>query len=401
MNRPLIAVFAALEAALVAGIGLGIALAPLTIVWAVQFGFSLDWGAFWRAAVDAWLVGHGADVTIAIPTGAASALGLSGDDAEFRVSIAALGFAVLTLALAVRAGRRVAETKHRFFGESIAVGTFAVIALVLTLTAQHPVAEVPVAEGVIAPTLVFAAGVAIGSIRTRRHEDDENGSSIRDWIADWRPSTRATVVAALAGGAWAVAALVAVAAVLVAVQLVAGYARVIELYESLHTEALGGITLTLGQLALVPDLVVWAVSWLIGPGFAIGTGSSVSPVATALGPVPAIPVLGALPSGASAWGFVGLVVPVAAGFLAGAIVLPRLRRDADASAGRLVATGAGIGVVSALLVAALCWLASGSAGPGRLSDVGPDALVVGGLTLLEVGVAAIIGLLVSARRERR
>ena len=31
-----------------------------------------------------------------------------------------------------------------------------------------------------------------------------------------------------------------------------------------------------------------AVSWLVGPGFAIGAGSFVSPVGTALGPLPAM-----------------------------------------------------------------------------------------------------------------
>ena len=35
MNRPLTALFAALEALLVVGIGVGISLVPLTILWAV------------------------------------------------------------------------------------------------------------------------------------------------------------------------------------------------------------------------------------------------------------------------------------------------------------------------------------------------------------------------------
>lgn len=401
MNRPLTAVFAALEAALVVGVGFGIPLAALTIVWAAQFGFALDWAAFWRASVDTWLVGHGVDVHIALDADAASALGLSGADASFDVSIAALGFALLTLALAVRAGRRVAETRYRLLGEVVAVGTFAGITLALALTAQDAVASTAIVEAVIAPTVVFAVGVLAGSVRTRRHARDDDGSSVRDWVADWRPETRSTATAVLTGGAGAVAAIAAAAAVLVAVMLVAGYARVIALYESLHTEVLGGIVLTLGQLALLPDVVVWAMSWLVGPGFAIGTGSAVSPVATSLGPVPAVPVLGALPEGSSAWGFLGLLVPIVAGFLAGVVVLPRLRLAGDPTPGRLVGTGLGIGLVGGVLVAVLCWLSSGSAGPGRLADVGPHPLVVGGIAALELGIAAAIGLLVSSRRGRR
>ncbi|MDM4761410.1 DUF6350 family protein [Galbitalea sp. SE-J8] len=400
MNRPLTAVFAALEALLVVGVGVGIPLAMLTIVWAVQFGFALDWGAFWRAGVDTWLVGHGVDVSIALDPATASALGLAGSDARFAVSIAALGFAGLTLALAVRAGRRVAETRFRVFGEVVAIGTFAVLSLGLALTAQHPAASTDIAQAVIAPTLVFAVGVVVGSLRTRRAEGDDNGSSLRDWVADWRPETRDSWRAVLAGGAFATASVVLVAALLVAVLLVAGYARIITLYESLHAEVLGGIALTLGQLALLPDLVVWAASWLVGPGFALGTGSTVSPVGTSLGPVPAIPVLGALPEGALAWGFVGLAIPVVAAFLAGLVVHPRLAEHAPPAPGRIVAVGLGIGIVGGALLGLLAWLASGSVGPGRLADVGPDAFAVGGFAALEFAAASVIALAVASRRSR-
>jgi hypothetical protein len=403
MNRPLTAAFAALEAVLVVGVGVGIPLAPLTIVWAVQFGFALDWGAFWRASVDTWLVGHGADLSVALDDASAGAFGLPSSDAHFAVTITALGFAVLTFALALRAGRRVAETRFRFFGESVAIGTFAVLSLVLVLTAQHPIASVPIAEGVIAPTLVFAVGVLIGSARTRRHEDDDNGSSIRDWVSDWRPETRATAVAIVTGGVAAAVAVLAAAAVLLAVLLLVGYARVIALYESLHAEVLGGISLTLGQLALIPDLVVWAASWLVGPGFALGTGSSVSPLGTSLGPVPAVPMLGALPTGDFAWGFLGLLVPVVLGFLAGMAVHARLVRDLGSALtpARTVATGVGIGIAAGVILGILAALAAGAAGPGRLQDVGPNALAVGGFAALEIAITATIGLFVSARRERQ
>ena len=41
MNRPLTALFAALEALLVVGIGIGIPLVPLTILWAAQYGLQI------------------------------------------------------------------------------------------------------------------------------------------------------------------------------------------------------------------------------------------------------------------------------------------------------------------------------------------------------------------------
>src|SRR5690606_11648891 len=97
MNRPLTALFAALEALLVVGIGVGIPLVPLTFLWAFQYGLQLDWSVFWRASVDVWLLGHGSDVLLTLDPVTAILVGFDGASTPFVVSIAALGFAVLTL----------------------------------------------------------------------------------------------------------------------------------------------------------------------------------------------------------------------------------------------------------------------------------------------------------------
>jgi hypothetical protein len=205
---------------------------------------------------------------------------------------------------------------------------------------------------------------------------------------------------------------------------------------------LGGVTLTVGQLAFIPNLVIWAASWLIGPGFAIGTGSSVSALGTSLGPLPAIPILGVLPTGSIAFGFIGLLIPVVAGFLAGVVCRGRLLAalelsarvpssvgsrtgsfgaglsSADlstiggsdaANAGGggfdrvrwLVITGVGIGIVGGLLFVLLASASAGAAGPGRLVDVGPSPWLVGAFAALEIGVAAIVGLLSGGTRSSR
>lgn len=402
MNRPLTAVFAALEAALVVAIGIGIPLAPLTVLWGVQFGFSIDWAAFWRASVDIWLLGHGADLRIELDPDAATALGISGGDSNFVITIAALGFAIVTLALAIRAGRRVSETRFRLFGEIVAIGTFGALSLAATLTAVYPYARPSIWQGALLPTAIFATGVVIGSLRTRRHADDDSGSSIADWIADWDPRVRTTVATALRGGAAAVAGLIAASSVVLAVLMTTHYARIISLYESLHTEILGGISLTIAQLAFLPNLVVWCASWLVGPGFAIGAGSTVGPLGTQLGPVPAIPILGALPEGDFAWGFLGLLLPVIAGFLAAIVVQPRLASGIGAGHRTrwTIAAGLGIGLAGGILLGLLAWFSAGAAGPGRLVEVGPSPLAVGGFATLEIGIAAVIGLFTASRTPR-
>jgi hypothetical protein len=399
MNRQLTALFAAFEALLVVAIGVAIPLVPLTLMWGFQYGLGIEWTAFWRASADIWLIGHGVDVTFALDPAAAAALGLTGADQPFTVTLAALGFALLTALLGVRAGRRVAETRYRVMGELVSLATFALASFGVAFSAVHDFARPSLVQGAILPTLVFAVGMAIGVTRTRS-VDDDSGSSIRDWIADWPTRTRVVVGNALRAGAASAAAVVGMAAIVTGVAIAFSYARIISLYESLHGEVLGGITVTLGQLAFLPDLVVWTASWLVGPGFAIGAGSTVSPLATTLGPLPAIPVLGAIPASSSLFGFLGLLVPVVAGFLVGAVVGTRVRGTLTGGAVALVAVGGG--VVGGVILGLLCWFASGTAGPGRLAVVGPSPWAVGGWAALELTVALLLGLASTrATRDRK
>ena len=396
MNRPLTALFAALEALLVAAIGVGIPLVPLTILWAVQYGLQIDWIVFWRAAVDIWLLGSGVDVTMTLNPAIVASLGFAGAGTPFILSIAPLGFALLTALLGARAGRRIVETPFYRLAIVVAIATFAVVSLAITLSAVFASARPSIWQGTLLPTLVFAAGVAVGVGLGRRAGADARPGRIRGWLTRWRPEYRAAAAVALRGGAAATSIVLLVSALMVAVLLLVSYARIIALYEAIHAGVLGGVAVTVGQLAFLPNLVIWAASWLVGPGFAIGTGSSVSPLGTSLGPIPGIPILGALPSGDFGWGFLGLLVPVLAGFAVAIVLRPRLVRELG-SVGRwpwLAATGLLVGVVGGILLGLFAWFSAGSAGPGRLIDVGPSPWLVGGYAALEIGLAAVIGLLV-------
>lgn len=407
MNRQLTAVFAALEALLVVGIGVGLTLVPLSLLWAFEYGLQLDWAIFWRIAADAWLVGHGVDIHVVLDAETASLFGFAGASAPFEIGIAALGFAVLTATMAMRTGRRIAETPHRAVGLVAAAVSFAALALAITVSAFHAAAQPSFVQGLVLPTLVFVAGLAAGASRARRRigaarpELAGNSGSLLAPLLDRLPGdVRIVAVSALRGGVIAVAAVVAVSAATCAVLIAVGYAEIISLYESVHAGVLGGIALTLGQLALAPNFVVWAASWLVGPGFAIGTGSSVGPLGTALGPMPVLPILGAVPVEAPAWGFLGILVPVLAGFAAGLAIRPALQTALGERAGlgiQLV-TGVSIGVVGGALLGLLALASGGPAGPGRLVDVGPDALLVGACAALEFGVAATLGILAGRRR---
>ena len=94
----------------------------------------------------------------------------------------------------------------------------------------------------------------------------------------------------------AVAAQVAAAAVVVVGLLVLGREHVLELHRALDPGAAGGAVLTLGQVLLLPNLVLWAAAGLTGTAVAVGSGTSVTLASSSLGPLPALPVLGALPA---------------------------------------------------------------------------------------------------------
>jgi hypothetical protein len=387
MNRRITALFAASEALVIAAIGIAIPLIVLTVLWGAQFGFAIDWVAFWRASVDIWLIGHGVDVTI-VPDAALN-LGVKGARAPVTVTIAALGFALTTLLLAVRAGRRIAETRYNRLGHVVSITVFAAASFAVTFSAEHPAAHPSLWQGTLLPTLVFAMGVTAGISR-------ESPDSMLPFAATWSTTTRVAVGAALRGGVASVALLLGAAAVLATGVILASYARIITLYESLHTEVVGGVAVTLGQLAFIPNFVVWTASWLVGPGFSLGTGSTVSPLGTELGPVPGIPILGALPVGSLPLGFLGLVVPVVCGFLVGAVLAPGLKGKFGML--QLIVTGAGIGLIGGVLLGMLAWASSGAAGPGRLQHVGSDPLSVACWAAIELAASASIGLIAATRR---
>ena len=160
--------------------------------------------------------------------------------------------------------------------------------------------------------------------------------------------------------------------------------------------------LLLGTLLYVPTAAVWGTAYAVGPGFAVGQGTSVTPFGADLGPVPAFPLLGALPEGTSPGvGLGALLVPLAAGALAALLLrrgsLPPGAPRVDGWRPVLVATAV-TGAVVAAATAGLATLVAGPAGPGRLAEVGPDWWAVGPVAGAEVAAVAAAVLLLLRRR---
>jgi hypothetical protein len=405
MNRRVTALLSAVEALIVVAIGVAVPLSVLTVMWAAQFGFQIDWVVFWRAAVIIWMLGHGVDVTFQLDAQTALALGATGVGEPFLVSLALTGFTLAMVLAGVALGRRLRTQPHRIVGELVGLSTVVVLSALLLLSVSGVPGVLPSRwQAVLFPALIMGLGVAIGSIGAI----NPARVRLRRMIVEGPQPWLAAGGAALRAGLGTVATVTAAGALLTAAALLLGYGPVIALYESVQAGVLGGVALTVAQLAFLPTLVLWASAWLVGPGFAVGAGSAVSPIAVSLGPLPAVPVLGALPSEPSPLGFLTLLMPVLAAFAAGIVVRPRLVRGLDAAA---VEGGArqlwtlGSGVLTAVIAGSamgfLAVVAAGAAGPGRLDVVGPDPVAVGLWMLAEAFVGASLGLLAGGARLPR
>lgn len=397
MNRLGTALLAAIEAVVTVGVGLGIALVPLTLLWGFEYGLQIDWDVFWKATGSVWLVGHGVDVSFLLGSALAKSSGVSGAAAPIHVTLAALGFAIVTAWLAARAGRRFAETEHRTTGLLVGTAVVAVLGLAVALSTRSTATDPTTWQAIVLPALWFGIPAYAASEVCRHRRGlpaDPVTQRVLDLVGRVPANWRAVAAFGLRAGTAATAAVVAVAGVVVAFLLFSSFAEVISLYERSHAGVIGGIALTVGQLAFLPDFVGWATSWLVGPGFAIGTGSSVSPIGTTLGPIPGLPVFGALPASGHTFGLVWVLVPVIAGFTVGGLLRPRLVEALGSANSALHRALGGIaaGIVAGVLTGLVAWMSSGSFGPGRLADVGPHALVVGAFAALEVGVPAAVAL---------
>ena len=194
------------------------------------------------------------------------------------------------------------------------------------------------------------------------------------------PAARAAVVVLL----WYLAA----GALLVAAALVLHHGEV-EAISRRVGGGWGGVPVLLLGLLAAPNAVIAGAAYLAGPGFAVGSGTTVSVFGVGHGTLPAFPLLGALPS-------TGHVNPAVYALLALAPALAgtqlgRLAFRQDGWAGRLAVLAGGAGLAG-IGMALLAWQGGGAIGAGGLAAVGASpwqaGLAVAGASLV-VGAAAL------------
>ena len=121
----------------------------------------------------------------------------------------------------------------------------------------------------------------------------------------------------------AIAGLIGLGALALGVAVLIGAGQIVALYQAGNFDLLGAIVVTLIQFAYLPTFIVWGLSFVAGPGFALGTGTAVSPAGTQVGVVPGVPVLGAVPESTTTWLLLLVLLPIGVGAFAGWIARSR------------------------------------------------------------------------------
>ena len=357
---------------------------PALLVWVAASESTVSWTSSLGVGASLWLLAGGAH------------LALGGA----QVTVVPLLGLALSVAIgawaATRAAREAADartirlsrdTLHRPLGAALLAwtGGYAVGALlwvgVAFLAGPHPVVWTLVLPVLGVP--VLAALLALR--RLVRGRPELAGPALRRpaWLPD-------AVRRALRPGLEGAGLLLTAGSVICVVMLAVRFSEVRHLQGELAPGFVGGVALTLAQLAVLPNLALWAVSFVAGTGFTAVEGASATWTGSRTSLMPMVPAFGALPQPGAFPGWLPLValLPV----LVGAFVAWRsLRSVARLSTERTKLTVTGVAVLlAACAIGLLDVLGGGSLGTQRLSDIGAPAGAMTLALLVELGLGAAL-----------
>jgi hypothetical protein len=111
------------------------------------------------------------------------------------------------------------------------------------------------------------------------------------------------------------ALLLGISSVIFGLLLLVNVSMVKNLTTVLQPGIFGGFLLLLLNILYIPNAIVATLAYFSGVGFAVGSGTLVSPLSFRLNKIPAMPLLGALPEGKSSLAIFGVAVIIFAGAL--------------------------------------------------------------------------------------
>ncbi|WP_235977741.1 cell division protein PerM [Flavimobilis rhizosphaerae] len=323
----------------------------------------VGWFSSVQVGLALWLLGHGVPVAVGGTT----------------ISMVPLGLSLLCAFVLHASARRSMRPAAAAYGAGIAAYAGATVLLVLVAG----LAGVPqLVMAALGGAVVAALGLGSGYVT---HPEGPRLAGVLEPLTSRLP---AWLRLGMRAGFIATALGVGAATVLLVVWVFAGRGPTLDIVESLGVTGFDAVALAAAQSLFAADLVLWALAWISGVGFSFGTGTLFSPTTAVAGPMPVVPLVGAIPTGqpVAAWVVVPAVV-VLVGVVAGIFVH---RSVADRAWTTLLGALLTVAGTTGVTVGVLVSLASGGVGPGRMQDVGADAFVVGLVVAGEVLVGAAL-----------
>lgn len=368
-GRSAVLVSAFLRGVLAGGLGLGSLAVLVMMVWISSPSSDSGPGGAFHAAAGIWLLAQGAEL-VRTDT-------LSGTPAP--VGVVPLLVTAVLLWLVHRAARDVMEPDDEGRTPTSAGSVFCLVTggylLVVAVVAFYAKSGSMVAQpsSLLFPLVPVVAGAAGAGVWTAagRPVGPPSWAPVRlhEAMARTRFAVRAEAVFRSAAAGTAV--LLGGGALLVAASLVWHAEQVQASFLGLSGDWAGRSAVLLLAMALVPNAAVWGAAYGLGPGFALGTASTATPLAfTGRPALPDFPLLAAVPAHGpgTLLNWAAVAVPVAAG-----VTIARFTgRNGEARSlwetaltAALAAVGCGVGT------AALAAAAGGPMGTGALAEFGP------------------------------
>lgn len=330
-----------------------------------------------RVGADLWLAGHGSGISVGgVPLGIIPLTVTAG------------------LVLAVyRTARRAGSSVEDMDDAAVAVGA-------VTFTGLYVVTAVVTA--LVASTGTVSAGVGrsiLGALVVSGIAGTLGLASGCGRLAVWLERVPGWIRAVGTGALATVLTLLVCASVLVAGATLWGLNDAAEMLAGLRLSTGDYVAYLVASAFVAPNAVVFGAAWLLGPGFAVGTGTVISPTVVSLGPVPAFPLVAALPDGAQVPSWLAWVMAVPVGCaVVGAVLAQRSYRVTAWDSAALRGFGSGLGAAVLTSLAAL--VAGGPMGTGRMAEIGPSVSEVFVAATMAMSLAGLVAGLVTAGLQR-
>ena len=362
---------------------------PGILAWVASPQSTVEWSRALSVGSCVWLLANGARLSSGPAT----------------ISLTPLLLTVVPLVVSTMAARRILlqlddERPRRLNGWGglrrdvgqaglIFTASYAAIGLIVALASAGAPLHASLQGSVVGTTVVGTVSVLIALAMEFRGRIGSVAPDLAEFLEARVPIH---LRRAIVPGLWGAFAVFGAGLALSLVMVVMNLGRIGRLYDALGADPVGTVMLSIAQLTVLPNVALWAASWMAGPGFGLGEGTAITWSQSNPGLLPLIPGLGAVPAPgplpAGLW--LSVLVPVAAGALVGRRALGVLARLSSWQA--KAETAALACLVAALVLTVVTALAGGSLGAARLSGLGAPSLVFGSAVLGELllGAGAVV-----------